>query len=222
MPPPCALLFVAFCCKVCHALDVVKGNKPVDLLRDAESAPSRESLMDHKEAIAVLRRKNYTWREISQFLAERGIDADHTRIFRFMKQQGASAMESFSFAVPSSELYKEALSAIEPEISDTQRAMLQHHYRAHNRTATFTQLAKAAGSENYRTANSQYGKLGERIGKQIGMTFSTYMSKGKSVPFFSSAIGSGSHFREEDTGHFQLIMHHELAKALEQLGWFEG
>jgi hypothetical protein len=34
------------------------------------------------------------------------------------------------------------------------------------------------------------------------------------------AIGSGSHFRDVETGHFQLLMDHELAKALDQLGWF--
>jgi hypothetical protein len=53
------------------------------------------------------------------------------------------------------------------------------------------------------------------------LTFQMYTSSdGQQSHFFSSAIGSGGHFPDEDTGHFQLIMHPELATALDQLGWF--
>lgn len=189
-----------------------------EILREAEQVPSREDLAEHSETIAVLRRKKYTWRQIAQFLVERGVDADHTKVFRFMKRKGDFPMEAATLQVPSAEQYKDALVAIEAEITPKQLQMLEHHYRAHNRTTTFTQLAQAAGFDNYRAANLAYGTLGKLLGDKLGMKFAPNDQNGED--FFSSAIGSGSPYRNEKSGDFQLIMHHELAKALNELGWF--
>jgi hypothetical protein len=48
-----------------------------------------------------------------------------------------------------------------------QRAMLEYHFNAPNRTVTYTQLAKAAGKDDYQVANKQYCNLGMAIGKDI-------------------------------------------------------
>jgi hypothetical protein len=122
--------------------------------------------------------------------------------------------------VPSAERYKEALVAIEPRMTKAQRAMLAFHYRAQNRAATFTQLAAAIGYDDYRLAKLHYVNLAERLGREVGLNFETHtFSGGQPSCLFRSAIGSGS-LLPDDTGHFQLVMHPELATALDQLGWF--
>jgi hypothetical protein len=125
------------------------------------------------------------------------------------------------FAVPSVDRYKEALIAIESVMTRVQRTMLAFHYRAPDRAATFLQLGLVAGYDDYRLAHVDYVKLAERLGNEIGLTFDMHTSSdGQQSPLFSSAIGSGRHFPDEETGHFQLVMHDELATALDQLGWF--
>ena len=57
------------------------------------------------------------------------------------------------FIVPSADKYVEALSEI--KITEIQKKMLAFHFLAHNRTATYTDLAKAAGYDSYQVANSQ-------------------------------------------------------------------
>jgi hypothetical protein len=213
---------VAFCCNQCYCFFMASSKlSSADVLRDAEQAPTRETLSEHRQTISVLRTKKYTWREIAQFLVERGVATDHTSVFRFMKRQRESSMEKpATFKVPSAEEYKKALIAIQAEITKPQRDMLELHYKAHNRTATFTELARAAGYDNNNAANRLYGNLGKLLGDKLDMTFATYEIGGKQRDFFSSAMGSGSQYRQDESGHFQLIMHHELAKALGELGWF--
>lgn len=70
---------------------------PAEIRDEARQARPRQSLGEHRETIEILRRKNYSWREIAQFLAERGVETDHTQIFRFMKQQGESRPESTDY-----------------------------------------------------------------------------------------------------------------------------
>lgn len=55
-----------------------------DLLRDALAAPDKGNLERHRQAILELRRKNYSWREIADFLNERGVATDHTKVYRFI------------------------------------------------------------------------------------------------------------------------------------------
>ncbi len=193
-----------------------------ELLEDAKRVAPRESLQEHRQTIATLRAKNYTWREIAQFLVERGVDTDHTKVFRFMQPKGDKKMTlPETLTVPTSDDYVNALTAVSSDISENQRKMLEHHYRAHNRTVTFGELASAAGYADYRAANLHYGKLGSLIGDKVGMQYALLdETNPESDAFYSSAIGSGSHYRNA-AGEFQLIMHHEIAKAIARLGWFK-
>ena len=43
-----------------------------ELLREAKQVKSKDSLLEHREAIAVLRQKGLSWREIALFFTERG------------------------------------------------------------------------------------------------------------------------------------------------------
>jgi hypothetical protein len=73
-----------------------------------------------------------------------------------------------------------------------------------------------AGWDDYRTANIHYGKLGYALGEQLGLAH--WIHNG--TPFYSSSIGFGTHHKSEEL-HFQIMMHHEVAKAIERLGWFK-
>lgn len=70
---------------------------PTEMLQDAKQAKPRELLKEYRDTIVVLRQKNFSWREIAQFLAERGVETDHSQVFRFMKQQAESKPENLSF-----------------------------------------------------------------------------------------------------------------------------
>lgn len=188
-----------------------------DILEAARKAAPRDTLSEHKEAIAALREKNYTWRDIAAFLQEHGVDTDHSKVFRFMQRYGGGSSEKpdAGFHVPSAAQYEAVLRNL--ELSDEQRLMLGFHYNAHNRTANFTQLARAAGHSTYRYANTVYGRLGRKLGEEIGMQF----LETSGSPFYSSAIGTDNPYRDKKSD-FQLVMHHELAKAIAMLGWFEA
>lgn len=189
-----------------------------EILNDAKRAPSRETLADHRETIETLRQKNYTWREIAEFLRERGMETDHSKLFRFMQPKGTPKMNaSENFFVPSAQDYARALTDL--KISDNQMKMLEFHYLAHNRTVNYRSLATRADSESFRAANSQYGKLGRALGEALSMNFVPDETEGE--PFYSSAIGTGNPYKAPKA-EFELVMHHELAKAIQQLGWFSS
>ena len=204
---------------ILFAVTLAARKSAAEILRDALKADSHEALVEHRKTIEVLRSKDYSWREIAEFLVERGIETDHTKIFRFMKQRGRIAMTPKVLSIPSAQDYATALESIKAKITDAQLRMLEYHFKTHNRTATFGELGRHVGYKNEDGANLHYGKLGASLGEALRMEFDTFED---GTPFYSSAIGSGSHFQQKETGHFQLIMHHELAKALEQLGWFNA
>jgi hypothetical protein len=120
------------------------------------------------------------------------------------------------YPVPTANQYVDALKAI--TISDMQREMLMFHYKAHNRTVTYTELAKAAGYDSYKTANLHYGKLGAALGERLKMPFVPLNTNDPDIPFYSSAIGTAKKYEGVE---YMLIMHHELAKAIQTLGWFQ-
>ncbi|HMU88762.1 MAG TPA: hypothetical protein PKL69_02575 [Agitococcus sp.] len=187
-----------------------------ELLNEAKSLKPKENLAEYEQVIITLRAKNYSWRDIAKFLNDRGIETDHSKIFRFMQKNRKLTMTtSKDFIVPSAEQYIQALKSI--NISDGQKKMLGYHYLAHNRTVTYTELAEAAGYPSFNTANSMYGKLGRLLGEALSMTF--IYAESRDEPFYSSAIGMDNPYKTEEQA-YQLVMHHELAKALERLGWF--
>jgi hypothetical protein len=113
--------------------------------------------------------------------------------------------------VPSASDYTAALKKL--TLNTTQQAMLRAHYASHNRSITYTDLAKAAGFANHSVANLHYGQLGRDLGEAVGFTFVDSEER-PGEKFYSSALGMKNVYAE---GDFQLVMHHELAKAIEQL-----
>ena len=114
--------------------------------------------------------------------------------------------------IPAAPDYQRALEEI--RINDGQAAMLKAHFNAHNRSITYTDLAVSAGYDGYKLANLHYGNLGKKLGEAVGFAFWRHED---GTPFYSSAIGHGNTYA---TGDFELVMHHELAKAIAALGWF--
>lgn len=195
-----------------------------DILTEAQQAESRNTLGAHRKTITLLRSKDYSWREIAEFLSQRGVETDHTKLFRFMKQV---TMQSELLEVPTFIAYATVLTALaasENPPTKQQWQMLRCHYTMHNRTASYGQLAEAVNYKGNRGANVQYGTFGSKLGIMLGMKFSKRNAKDpESEDFMSSSIGSESQFKNAD-GEFQLVMHHELAKALDSLGsaWLDA
>ena len=177
----------------------------------------KDSLEEYVETIKILRKKNYPWRAIADFLNAKGVNTDHTKVYRFMKNWLDDKNSHANFSVPTADEYVRALQDM--TISAKQKRMLLFHYLAHNRTVTFTELAEAASFDGYKTANLQYGKLGRVLGEELHMSFAKSLKTG--APFYSSAIGADNPYRNTDQD-YELIMHHELAKAIDQLGWAHG
>lgn len=55
---------------------------PKDILEEAKAAPPKTRIEEYRETVMTLREKGYTWRDIADFLKERGVAVDHTRIYR--------------------------------------------------------------------------------------------------------------------------------------------
>jgi hypothetical protein len=181
------------------------------ILDDAQSAPTKGTLEAHREAILLLRSKRYTWREIAEFLAERGVQTDHTKIYRLINK---AKTRTPLVTIPNADAYKKALTQI--TVSDKQKLMLKAHFQAPNRSITYTELAASAGYDDYVVANRQYGQLGRDLGEAVGFQFVDAETR-PGDKFYSSSIGMPNAYT---TGDFQLVMHHELAKAVEALHWF--
>ncbi|MBO6574456.1 MAG: hypothetical protein JJ896_03495 [Rhodothermales bacterium] len=60
------------------------------LLAAAREAPQQNRLDDLAEVVETLRTKGYSWRQVAEFLQERGIQTDHTRLFRKFGPKPAS------------------------------------------------------------------------------------------------------------------------------------
>lgn len=65
------------------------------MLDDAQAAPPKPRLEDFADAVHELRGKGYSWRDIADFLNERGVKTDHTRVYRtFVRRPIARPEES--------------------------------------------------------------------------------------------------------------------------------
>jgi hypothetical protein len=191
---------------------------PAAVLEEARRAPARTELGPYLESVRTLRGKKWSWREIADFLKERGVDTDHTKLIRFVQKHEKR------WQVPSADAYYEALKQLRKggKVGAGKWAMLRHLYLAHNRTSTYTLLAEAAARSGAKVpserphnyANLEFGKLGKLLGQTLGMEF--LPSSNREEPFYSSSLGVGSSTTPEG-GEFELVMHHELAKALDRL-----
>lgn len=185
--------------------------KSDNILNEAKAVPTKGGLEAHREAILLLRNKGYSWREIADFLAQRGVQTDHTKIYRLINKTNSRKKQ---MTMPNADTYQKALTQI--NITDKQKLMLKAHFQATNRSITYTELASAAGYDSYEGANSQYGLLGRNLGEAINFEFVDAEAR-PGEKFYSSSLGMPNTYT---TGDFQLVMHHELAKAIEALGWF--
>ncbi len=57
---------------------------PNKMLEQAKAAPEKRGLEAYLETIWELRRKGNSYREIAEFLNERGLATDHTAVYRLM------------------------------------------------------------------------------------------------------------------------------------------
>ena len=121
-------------------------------------------------------------------------------------------------SVPGFEEYKKALSTL--DITSNQRQMLKAHYDCPNRSITYRALAAAAGFKDYRIANLQYGKLGAALGEALGFQFQKFGDS--DVDFMTSAIAMPTDRHYQAGDEFEIVMHHEVAKALDDLHWFKS
>ena len=176
------------------------------IISDAKAAKPKEPLSAYNDAISILRGKGYSWREIAAFLSERGVKTDHTKVYRHFKKHETS--KGRKMEVISKDQYLEALNSI--EMDDNQKKMLMEHFKAPNRSITYSELADAPGYKNHGAANLRYGKLAQKIGDYVGFDYIHSKSR-KGEKFHGSAIGMENPYTE---GNFQLVMHHELADAI--------
>jgi hypothetical protein len=55
---------------------------PEWLFREAEQEPDLRTLSDYVDSIQTLRDKGFSYREIAEWLSERGVEADHNAVYR--------------------------------------------------------------------------------------------------------------------------------------------
>ena len=107
-----------------------------------------------------------------------------------------------------------AFKSIEKRLSDGQRAMLKAHVHAPDRTLTATELAAAAGYENYSAANLQYGFVGKWLYEEL---LCPLLKQEDGTNIYTSALASGlDDGKAED--QLRWVMKPEVAAALEELG----
>jgi hypothetical protein len=96
-------------------------------------------------------------------------------------------------------------------------AMLRAQCQSPNSTITATQLAEAAGYQNYNAANLQYGTLAFNVAGVLGYT-PERRSDG-SPRWWTTLSYAVDGTAEPDTGHFQFIMRPELVITLREMRW---
>jgi hypothetical protein len=69
---------------VSHAVNVVyvQAPPPEVLLEEAEQEPNYRDLRSYCQVIRTLRGKGFSYRDIAEWLSERGVDADHNAVYR--------------------------------------------------------------------------------------------------------------------------------------------
>ena len=62
------------------------GPPPEVLYHEAEQDPDNRALGQYVDSIRLLREKSFSYREIAEWLSERGVEADHNAVYRvYMK-----------------------------------------------------------------------------------------------------------------------------------------
>ena len=60
---------------------------PEKLLAEAEAIPAKVRLAEYWDTVSVLREKDYSWREIADWLSERGVTVHYKQLERFDKKR---------------------------------------------------------------------------------------------------------------------------------------
>ena len=100
--------------------------------------------------------------------------------------------------------YIEALEAL--SLGDHEQAMLTAHRKSSNRRMTAEELAASAGWDGFSSANSHYGKLGQRIAYHLGLNINSHDDQA-----WTEALATF----DETTRQWE--MHEELASAIDRL-----
>jgi len=109
--------------------------------------------------------------------------------------------------------YEAGFRNLEEHLSDTDRAVLGHHYSSPNQTITAGALADALGYDGYSPANSAYGRLGRKVGEALSVgPFINTRSEEKWWPVLAHGV---------EGAPFQWVLRSEVARALEKLGYVE-
>jgi hypothetical protein len=130
---------------------------------------------------------------------------------------------------PSASAYLDAFIAL-GKIPEGYEAMLRAHLQAPDHLISATQLAEAAGYENYNAANLHYGLLGKRIGDEIGFIpprrvdgseiWTCVLARAPDVgtDFPETSLAEALD-RAVDAGHFEWQLRPQVAEALRALGY---
>lgn len=112
--------------------------------------------------------------------------------------------------LPSSNRYGAALRQISDSLSPKNFALLRAHYWSPEHSATASELARAAGYEDFRAVNLQYGRIGILLRDALN-----FVSEGQESYVIASFVPPNARANPE----WLWVMHAELAQALRALGW---
>ncbi|MFW1678262.1 hypothetical protein ACFVYJ_10840 [Pontibacter sp. JAM-7] len=182
-----------------------------ELLQAADTfTPTKVHLAPYKEVIIKLRRKGASWREIAKFLTnEAHIKVEHTKVARAAASWGVET--DITALLPLSSDYTKALT--HSQLSHEEKQMLLTHFYAPHRSVSYTQLASFAGHNSSRDAARLYGELAKTLSNTLNFT---PLPDASGRPFYASVIGM-KHSLTGLKDEFQLVMHHELSIAINQL-----
>ena len=184
-----------------------KVNKILEIAKNADNKIT--NIEEHMETIVLLRKKGFSWRDMADFFKNNGIEVEHTKLSRVAKANHIKT--NLSTDVPSHQDYLEAINSM--EIKDEGLEMLLFHFNQPNRTVTYTQLAKSVGHDSYQYTNKVYGALAKQLCKKLN--FKPFQSP-SGRKFFGSVIGMQFAYAAPKD-EFQLVMHHELSKAIQKM-----
>lgn len=101
-----------------------------------------------------------------------------------------------------------AFKKIESKMTEKQKKMLIEHYNSNCHVTTATDLALLVDYNSHSAGNSQYGRLGSMVAKELGLD-------DLGVITLVLMIAPDNYSTKE----WLWIMRENVAKALEQLGW---
>jgi hypothetical protein len=122
-------------------------------------------------------------------------------------------------AIASVEQFKNALLTLrDKNLPSSHFAILRAQSRAPGTAITATQLAEAAGYENYNAANLQYGTLAFNVAGILGFTPQLMHRDGRLCWWTTlSVAGEGAAYDNAQQFHF--VMRPELVQALREMRW---